>query len=210
MVMLRVAVADESDTTWKVPAASDRPAPNPPTPVAVVRCVPVNVTGTELPREPLAGLMPVRVGAVTVNVPVLATPAVVSVTVLAVAAAVPVMVKVAVTRPELTQVTLLAVTPVPDTDTVGTGVCAKLLPFRLTVNAVPCRPEFGLIDVSDGESTVNVPVLVPPAVVSVRVLALAVAPEVMTRLAVTWLESTHVTLFALTPVPETPTVGVGV
>jgi len=123
----------------------------------------------------------------TVNVTgLLVPPGLLTRTDLAVAAAVVDMAKVAVTVVELTTVTPLMVMPPPVTSiTVPAGV--KLVPVRVTDTLVPRAPDVGAIDASVGAgglTTVNVTLLlVPPALVTVTVLAVRAAPGTIVRVA---------------------------
>lgn len=126
------------------------------------RLLPLMVTGTIVPRTPDVGLMPVSVGtgAVTVNVTVLVVPSgVVTLTVLVVVAAVEAMVKTATTWESLTTPMSLTVTPVPDTLIADAPV--RCVPLSVTftnvgfVGELPRRPEFGMIEVRVGLTTVR-------------------------------------------------------
>lgn len=159
--------------------------------------MPVKLTGTVVPRVPVVGLIPVRIGPSTVNVTaLLVPPIVVMVTFLAVVAAVAVIEKVAVTDVSLTTVRL--VTPTPPPGTVIAVAPVSPVPVRVTVMAAPPRtPELGAIEVSVGTGggiTVNVTaLLVPLGVVTVTFLADNAAVAAIVKVAVTVLESTTVT-----------------
>jgi hypothetical protein len=169
----------------------------------VTKLVPVTVTGTVAPCAPLFGLAAVRVGAggFTVNdTPLLVPPFVVTVTLLAPVAAVPEIVKVAVICVALDTVTLLTVIPLLPGFTVAP--LTKLVPVSVTATAVPCAPLFGLtvVRVGAGGVTVNgTPLLVPPAVVAVTLLApVAAVPEIV-NVAVICVALTTVRLLTVIP-----------
>jgi hypothetical protein len=97
------------------------------------------------------------------------------------------------------------VTPVPDTVIVVAPV--KPLPESMTGTLVPLTPVAGAIDASVGAAgltTVNVSVLlVPPGVVTLTVLALAVAVAEIANVAVTVVLLTTVRPLYVTPAPDT-------
>jgi hypothetical protein len=173
---------------------------------APVRLVPVRVTDTVVPCVPEVGEIEVRVGtgrAITVNVRALVgPPGIVTVTFLALAVAVVEMVKVALTVVAFTATKLLTVTPVPDTVTAVAPV--RLTPVMVTGTTVFSTPLLGVIEVSDGPTTVNPTVLlVPPGVVvMLTVLAPRVAVAERVKVAVTVVVFTTVMALAVTPVPD--------
>jgi hypothetical protein len=174
--------------------------------VAPVRLVPVRVTGTVVPCVPEVGEIEVRVGAgraITVNVRALVgPPGIVTVTFLALTVAVAEMLRVAVTVVVFTATKLLTVTPVPDTVTAVAPV--RLTPVMVTGTTVFSTPLLGVIEVSDGPTTVNPTVLlVPPGVVvMLTVLAPRVAVAERVKVAVTVVVFTTVMALAVTPVPD--------
>jgi hypothetical protein len=124
------------------------------------------------------------------------------------------MEKVAVIVVALTTVTLLALTPPPDTATVAPA--RKFVPVRVTCSDVgvmaldPRGPVFGEIAVRVGAAgavTVKVTaLLVPPPVVTVTFLPDRVALVAMVKVAVIDVALTTVTPLTVTPVPDTATV----
>lgn len=148
--IVNVAVTVLSFTT--VRALTVMPPPDTLTAVAPVNPVPLRVTGTLVSRWPDVGVIEASVGPSTVNVTLpVVPPPVVMVTFLTVSAAVFEMVKVAVTEVALTTVRLLTVTPVPETLIVC--VPDRFVPVRVTLTAVPRRPDVGAIDVRVGGAT---------------------------------------------------------
>jgi len=155
LVIVRVALIVVEFTTVKLTGARLTPPVSPNSPVALVRLVPVRVTGTLM--LPLAGCVAefgeievsIGAGRPTVNVTVpLVPPGVVTLTVLAVAAAVDGIANVAVTVVAFTTVMPLTVMSPPDTVTAVAPV--KLVPVRVTGTLVPLTPVVGAIEVSVG------------------------------------------------------------
>jgi hypothetical protein len=140
------------------------------TAVAPVKLVPVRVTGTVVPRAPDVGVIPVSVGPFTVNVTALVVPfGVTTLTFLTIVAAVVVMAQLAVTVVTVGVPVMVQVTPVPETVTAVAPV--RPFPVMVTGTVAPRRPEVGLIEVSEGGSTVNVTgVVIPPGVERARFL----------------------------------------
>jgi hypothetical protein len=169
------------------------PAPETVIEEAVARLVPVNTTGTVVPREPNAGAIEVSVGPCTVNVtPLLVPIGAVTVTVWAPSVAAAVMAQFAVRLVAVGVPVIEQVTPVPETLTAVTP--ARLLPASVTGTVVPRTPELGVIEVSEtGAFTVNVTVLVVPFGVTTAIpLPPVAAPEAMARFAVTVVSFTTV------------------
>jgi hypothetical protein len=207
VVIINVAVTVVSLTTVRLLYVT--PEPDTVILVAPVRPLPVRVTGTLVPRVPELGAIVESTGPDTVNVWVLLVPpGVVTLTVLALIVAVAKIVNVAVTVVSFTTVRPLYVTPVPDTVIVVAPV--KPLPESVTGTLVPLTPVAGVIEASVGAAgltTVNVSVLlVPPGVVTLTVLALAVAVAEIVNVVVTVVELTTVTVPTVTPGPDTATV----
>lgn len=137
---------------------------------------------------------------------VVVPPGVVTLTFLADAPAVALIVNVAFNVPLSTTVTLLTVTPDPET-VILVPVAVKFAPSNVTGTAVPRTPVFGVTEVSvgaGGRSTVNVtPLLLPlAAVVTFTVLAVSPAPEPTVNVAVTVPSSTTEKLLTVTLLPE--------
>ena len=107
------------------------------TAVAPVRSVPVRVTGTVLPRTPVAGLIDVSDGLNTVNAPaaVAVPPGVLMVTLCPPREAVAERVNVAVMVEALVMTTLVTVTP--ELDTVTESTPEKFEPEMVTLTEVP-------------------------------------------------------------------------
>src|SRR5262245_52544973 len=124
--------------------------------------VPVRVTGTEVPRMPLAGLIAVSVGApgiVTTKDCAPEVPApVVTVTMRPPAVALAATVKVAVIDVGLTTLTLLTVTPLPLVAMVAPAT--KLVPVSVTATAVPRTPTLGTREVRVGAPGGETPTVV--------------------------------------------------
>jgi hypothetical protein len=221
--MVKVAVTVPEFTTWTLVTLTPPPTVTPAPPVpesAPVRLVPVSVTLTAAPRTPVAGLIPVNVGApreMTVKgVELLGPPppGTVTVTFLAPRVAPVLIVKAALTCVSFCTAIPLTVTPPPPPDTLIAVVPVSPLPKRLTANVVPRTPWFGEIDWSTGPFTVKVTVpLVPPGVVTKICRGPTAAPAVMVTVAVMQGKGTpapHV-VAELTTVPAvmlTPFVGV--
>ena len=127
--------------------------------VAPVRPVPVRVAGNVVPRSAAVGLIEVSAGAVMVNVTLFVLPpGVVTLTFLLPVAAVDVSVQFAVTVvsvgvPVIAQD--IPTVPPPGRVTFTAVEPASPLPFRITGTTEPRTPVFGLIEVSDGASTLN-------------------------------------------------------
>jgi hypothetical protein len=213
--MFRVAVMVVEFTTVNVPVASVTPPPSPVNPVALVRFVPVMVTGTA--NVPVAGcvaefgLIDVIVAPRTVKGTALlaaAAPTTVTVTFLEVRAAPAVMVKVAVIDVELATVTPLMVMPPPETATVVSPTL-KLVPVSVTGTAVPRRPVAGLIEANVGVGgivTVKVTALLtPPGAVTVTFRAVPAAPAVKVKVVLTCVSPTTVMGPTVIPPPDTVT-----
>lgn len=134
------------------------------TDVAVARKLPWRVTLTLVPAAPEAGVIEVSVGRFTVNGTVLLTapPVMVTETFLPPAVAVGAMVKVAVTVVSLTTAKLLTIM-LPAAATFTAVAVDKCVPVRVTLTAVPARPDAGLIEVRVGPPTVKGRELVVPA-----------------------------------------------
>jgi hypothetical protein len=175
--MVKVAVTIPEFTTWTLVTLTPPPTVTPAPPVpesAPVRLVPVSVTLTAEPRTPVAGLIPVNVGApreMTVKATALLVPpppGTVTVTFLAPRVAPVLIVKVALTWVSFcTAIPLTVTPPPPPPDTLIAVVPVSPLPKRLTANVVPRTPWFGEIDWSTGPVTEKVTVpLVPPGVVT--------------------------------------------
>jgi hypothetical protein len=113
--------------------------------------------------------------------PPLVPPLVVTVTLLAPVAAIPEIINVAVICVVLTTVTALTVIPLLPGFTVAPAT--KFVPVRVADAVVPCAPLSGLtvVRVGGGGFTVNgTPLLVPPLVVTVTLLApVAAVPEIV-------------------------------
>ena len=152
--MVKVAVAVIASPT--VRPLTVIPVPETLMALAPLKLVPVNVTGTAVPRTPAGGAIEVSVGAggaLTVKVTaLLVPPGAVMVTLLGLPPAIALMVKVALTCESLTTVTPLTVTPLPDTLIAVAPVSP--LPKMLTGVAIPRTAEVGAIDVSTGPCTV--------------------------------------------------------
>jgi hypothetical protein len=175
--------------------------------VAPFRPMPVNVTGTVVPCVPVAGATEARLGPCTVKLVVADPPGVVTVTVLFVMGEVAVIVRFAVMLVEEATATEPTVTLPPLIATV-VPVVVKLLPVMVTGTVVPRTPVLGVIDDTvgaGGATTVNVRLglVAPPAFVTLRFLAVAAAPSVIARLAVTVVSFTTVMPLAVTPEPDT-------
>jgi hypothetical protein len=168
-----------------------------------VKLAPVNVTGTLAPWAPLLGLIEVSVGCgdwiVKLTAP-LVPPAVVTVTLTGPAIAVAAIVNVTVIWAPLTTVTALAVIPLL---TLTVAPLTKPVPAKVTLTVAPCRPVFGLTELSvgaDGALIVNdTALLVPPAVVTVTFAGPCVAFEAIVKLAVICVELTTITLLTAMP-----------
>ena len=169
-----------------------------PTVAPAMNPVPVKVTGTDAPCTPLEGLTEdnVGIGGLTVNgKPLLLPPAVVTVT-LPLMALAP-MLKVAVIVVGLTTLTFVTVIPF-GAPTVAPAM--NPVPVKVTGTDAPCTPLEGLTEdnVGIGGLTVNgKPLLLPPAVVTVTLPLMALAP--MLKVAVIVVELT--TLTAVTVIP---------
>jgi hypothetical protein len=203
VLIVKVAVAVVGLVTVKPLTVT--PVPDTVTAVAPVRLVPVKVTGTLVPRTPVAGAIEVSVGTgrpITVNVTVLLVPpGALTVTFRAEAVALPEIAKVAVTVLSFTTVRPLTATPPPGT--LMAVVPVRPLPTRVTATLAARLPEAGVIEVSAGPFTVNGTVpLVPPGVVTLMVRAPSAALEKMLMVAVIVVEFTTVT-----PVTVIPLVG---
>lgn len=209
---MRVAVTVVEFTTWKLPAARVTPPPSPVSPVAVLKFVPVRVTGTA--SVPVAGcvaafgVIEVSVGPSTVKLVVVELPfvAVTTVTVRAVSAAAVVIVHSALTVVAVgAGVVIEQVTPVPET---AIDVApARLVPDRVTGMFVdPRRPDAGVLEVSVGTAIVSLVVGLPPfGVATVTVLAPAAALAKDVQFVVTVDAVTvpvDVGVVQVTPVPE--------
>ena len=137
------------------------------TAVAPARLTPVMVTGTAVPRAPDVGVIAVTIAPVTVNAKgkVTLPSGVATVTFLVVSAAVAEIAQLAVTVVTL-GVTAAQVMPAPMVTAVAS---CRPSPLIVTGTVVFRTPMVGLIDASDGPSTVNAPpaVTVPPGVVIV-------------------------------------------
>jgi hypothetical protein len=203
-VIVKVAVMVVAFTTVKLLTVT--PELDTVTPVAAPRLVPVMVTDTVVPRAPLLGEMPVTAGARTVNALLrVALPLrLVTATFLAVVPAIAEIVNVAVMVLAFTTLTLLTLTPAPDT--VTTGVLTPMpVPVIVTGTEVPRTPEFGETAVTVGVAIVNVTaLLVPPGVVTVMFLVPIAASRPIWNVAVTVVELTTVTPLTVMPVPRMP------
>jgi hypothetical protein len=200
--MKKIAVAVVSFVTLKKSTVT--PLPTPFNPVAPVRPEPFKVTWKRLPRAPEAGVIDVSfAGTVTVKFTVLVVaPGTLTLTVLAPVVAVFAIPKVAVTVVSFTAVNAVTVIPVPDTFKDVAPV--KPVPLSVTGTLLPRSAEFGLIDESTSLVTVKVTVLlVPPGVVTLTVLAFAVAFADMVNVAVIVPSFTTVIPLTVTPLPET-------
>jgi hypothetical protein len=157
--------------------------------VAPVSPVPVRVTATVLPREPVFGAIEVNVGPVTVNGTELlvAPPGLVTASrVLLPRVAVAEIVKVAVTVVSFSTVTPLAVTPTLPV-TVIAVVPVSPVPVRVATTVLPRKPVFGAIEVSVSGDPVTVngtELLVPAGFVTVTVLAPNAAVGAIVKVAV--------------------------
>jgi hypothetical protein len=191
------------------------PPPETFTAVAPERLVPVRVTGTLVPRVPELGAIELNVGPCTVNVAMpLVPPGVVTVTFLEPRAAFvpPAITKVAVMEVELTTVTPLIVTPVPEIPTV-VPLVVKLVPVKVTGTLVPRTPELGAIEArvgGGGLTTENVAeLLVPPPALTVTLLSPTVALGSMVKVAVTVVALTTerpLTVTPFVPLPDRATI----
>ena len=137
------------------------------------------------------------------GVPLAVPPGVDTVTVLAVVPAAAVITQLAFTVIAVGAPVIVQVTPVPDTLTAVTP--AKPLPVIVTGTVVPRTPVFGLIEVSDGASTVKSTTLLGDgfAVLTVTNLVLRVAFAAIVNVAVTVESLTITKLLTATPVPDT-------
>jgi hypothetical protein len=181
--------------------------------VAPVSPVPVRVTGTTVLRTPVLGAIEVSAGAgglTTVSVTPVAFPlGVATVIVLAESVAVPVAEQLALTEVAVGVPVIEHVTPVPEAVIAVAPV--RSLPVIITASApAPRTTVVGVMEVSDGPSTVKVTVpLVPPPVVTVTVRAVSAAAAVMTQFALAVVAVVVVTVH-VTPVPDTVTAAVPV
>lgn len=176
--------------------------------VAPFSKLPVSFTATTVLRTPLAGEMAFSVGAegaTTVKGSVLLVPATeVTETVRFPSVAVDAIVKVAWTVVSFSALTLLTVTPVPETVTAETPV--KPLPYRVTFTMVPSAPCVGTMKLRVGVSTVNGSGLVSPlGVVTVTFRAPMAAVAAIAKFALRVVSFTTVNPLAVTPVPDTVT-----
>jgi len=209
VVMVNVVVIVVELATVMAPMLTPDPDTATVVPVAAM-LLPVSVTGTGVPRRPVAGATEVSVGTggpTTVKVTVLLVPpgVVVTLTFRALIVAVAEIASVAVTVASLTTIRLLYVTPV--LDTVIAVAPVRPLPLRVTGTLVPRVPELGVIVVSTGPNTVNVCVLlVPPGTLTLTFLAPSAAVPEIVNVAVIVAEFTIVTALTVTPVPLTTTV----
>lgn len=166
VVTEKVALMVVAFTTVKVVTVTPVPATF--TAVAPVKLVPVRVTGTLMvvvPRLAEEGEMDASVGPCTVNVTVLVVPFGVTTRMdLAPADAFAGMVQPAVTVVKFGVPVMAQVTAPPVPPMTCTAVApVRSLPVRVTATGEPAaEPEVGLIDVSEGPSTVNVTVAVKP------------------------------------------------
>src|SRR5581483_2486375 len=165
--------------------------------------VPVKVTGTVAPMEPMAGLIEVRVGAeaaVMLNATAVAVPPeVVTVTLIDPVGVPNAIDNVAVIWVELTTLTLLTVTPVLLTPTLAPET--KLVPVKVIGTTAPCTPVAGVIElrVGGGGATLKLSVpLVPPDVDTLTATGPIAAVGAMTKVAVIWLVLTTFTLLTVT------------
>lgn len=151
-VRLSVALSVVSFVAIKLPAASVTPPDRPLSAEAPVRPVPVMVTGTEVPRTPVFGLIEVTLGtdrAITVNVTLLVVPmGVATLTARAPTCAPATIAKLAVMLPEFTTLKVVTVTPV--LDTLMAVVPVRFVPESVTATVEPLNPVLGAIDVRVG------------------------------------------------------------
>src|SRR5206468_4101831 len=113
------------------------------------------------------------------------------------------IVNVAVTVVASTTVTLLTPTKVPDTATIAP---VRFVPVRVTLTAVPCTPEAGVMEFSIGPCTPNATVpVVPIGVATLILLELIVAFNGIFNVAVTVESLTTenpVTVMGPVPLPD--------
>jgi hypothetical protein len=183
------------------------PAPVTPTVAGDTKPVPVSVIGTDVPWDPVEGLIDVRVGGdwstVKPTVPLVPADVVTDTSRLPVAAPAAIL-RVAVIRVAFTTTTPDAVTPAPLT--AKAAPLTKFVPVSATGIAVPCVPEEGVMEVSVGpglepETVKGNVALVPPTVFTAILRAPPAAPAAMVKVAPTWLADELVTT-PVTPVPD--------